>query len=57
MIDTPFIREQFAAIIAERPADGILAPDDIAETYLALHNQPRSAWTRELDVRPWVEPF
>ena len=32
-------------------------PDAIAETYLQLHRQHRSAWTQEIDVRPWVEKF
>jgi NAD(P)-dependent dehydrogenase (short-subunit alcohol dehydrogenase family) len=35
--------------------DGLLRPDDIAENYWHLHTQPRSAWTHEMDVRPWVE--
>jgi NAD(P)-dependent dehydrogenase (short-subunit alcohol dehydrogenase family) len=38
-------------------ADGMLQPDRIAETYLTLHRQDRSAWTHELDVRPWAETF
>jgi NAD(P)-dependent dehydrogenase (short-subunit alcohol dehydrogenase family) len=38
-------------------ADGMLHPDRIAETYLALHRQHRSAWTQELDLRPWKESF
>ncbi len=29
----------------------------IAETYWSLHRQHRSAWTLELDLRPWAEPF
>jgi NAD(P)-dependent dehydrogenase (short-subunit alcohol dehydrogenase family) len=37
--------------------DAMLAPDAIAETYYQLHHQPRSAWTLELDLRPWVESF
>ena len=40
-----------------RPRDGLLAPGAIAETYWTLHAQPRSAWTHELDLRPWVEKF
>ncbi len=56
-IDTAFTREMFPDLVAERPADGILAPDDIAENYWMLHNQPRSAWTHEIDMRPWVEPW
>ncbi len=37
--------------------DSYLDPDAIAATYLALHRQPRSAWTNELTLRPWVERF
>jgi NAD(P)-dependent dehydrogenase (short-subunit alcohol dehydrogenase family) len=40
-----------------RSADALLAPDAIAETYWQLHKQDRSAWTLELDLRPWVEKF
>jgi NAD(P)-dependent dehydrogenase (short-subunit alcohol dehydrogenase family) len=36
---------------------GMLHPDRIAETYLMLHRQHRSAWTQELDLRPWSEQF
>jgi hypothetical protein len=54
-IDTPWIRENFADLVASKPADGLLAPDDIASSYWMLHAQPRSAWTFELDLRPWVE--
>jgi NAD(P)-dependent dehydrogenase (short-subunit alcohol dehydrogenase family) len=37
--------------------DSQLEPSAIAEAYWQLHLQPRSAWTLELDVRPWVERF
>ena len=37
--------------------DSRLDPDAIAEAYLHLIDQPRSAWTHELDLRPWVERF
>ena len=56
-IDTPFTRERFPDLIAARPPDGILLPEDIAETYWRLHCQARSAWTHELDVRPFLEPW
>jgi NAD(P)-dependent dehydrogenase (short-subunit alcohol dehydrogenase family) len=56
-IDTQFVRERFPELVASRPADGLLAPDDIAENYWHLHKQKRSAWTFELDVRPWMEPW
>jgi NAD(P)-dependent dehydrogenase (short-subunit alcohol dehydrogenase family) len=37
--------------------DARLEPAAIAESYWQLHLQPRSAWTLELDLRPWVERF
>ncbi|MEP9353485.1 SDR family NAD(P)-dependent oxidoreductase [Xanthobacter sp. KR7-65] len=39
------------------PADKWLDPDAIAETYLSVHRQHRSAWTSEMELRPWVEKF
>jgi len=41
----------------ERGQDAVLSPDAIAEAYLQVHQQPRSAWTQELDLRPYVEKF
>jgi NAD(P)-dependent dehydrogenase (short-subunit alcohol dehydrogenase family) len=41
----------------ERGPDGLLDPNAIAETYLALHRQPRSAWAWEIELRPWIENF
>jgi NAD(P)-dependent dehydrogenase (short-subunit alcohol dehydrogenase family) len=37
--------------------DSTLDPDAIAQSYLALLHQPRSAWAWEIEVRPWVERF
>lgn len=37
--------------------DALLDPDAIAESYLHLIKQPRSAWSWEIEVRPWVEKF
>ncbi len=42
---------------AEKASDKWLDPDAIAATYLAVHRQPRSAWSTEMEVRPWVENF
>ena len=56
-IDGPFIRETFGDALEQRGPDAMLAPDDIAESYWALHAQPRSAWTFEIDVRPWLEKW
>ncbi len=57
MIDSPRVRERFAERTAQLPPDGMLKPDDIAETYWQLHQQPRDAWTFEVDLRPWAERF
>src|SRR5579863_1467030 len=40
----------------DRP-DSMLDPDAIAENYLHVLKQPRSAWTWEIELRPWVEKF
>ena len=40
-----------------RAPDSRLAPDAIAQAYLDLHRQHRSAWSQEVDLRPWVERF
>lgn len=37
--------------------DALLDPDRIAESYLQVHRQHRSAWTWEVELRPWVERF
>jgi NAD(P)-dependent dehydrogenase (short-subunit alcohol dehydrogenase family) len=42
---------------SERTADSQLDPDAIAQTLWQLVQQPRSAWTWEIEVRPWVERF
>jgi NAD(P)-dependent dehydrogenase (short-subunit alcohol dehydrogenase family) len=41
----------------DRGPDGMLNIDAIAEMYWVMHNQHRSAWTLELDLRPWAESF
>lgn len=40
-----------------RGADGMLVPDEIASTYLQFHDQHRSAWAWEIELRPWSETF
>lgn len=40
----------------DRP-DSYLDPDAVAQSYLAVLRQPRSAWTWEMELRPWVESF
>jgi NADP-dependent 3-hydroxy acid dehydrogenase YdfG len=56
-IDGVFIRgarDDVDALLAE---DRVLRPEDIAQAYVALARQPRSAWTHELDLRPWSETW
>ncbi|MGB7411997.1 MAG: SDR family oxidoreductase [Sphingopyxis granuli] len=56
-IDTEFIRDRHPDFDNARAQDLILNPDAIAAQYVALHKQPRSAWTHELDLRPWGEKW
>jgi short-subunit dehydrogenase len=56
-IDTEFIRTQFPQRYALKDQDGIVNPEHIADMYLMLHQQPRDAWTHELDLRPYMEKF
>src|SRR5438045_1698631 len=42
---------------AGRGEDGMLDPDAIAQTYMDVYRQHRSAWAFEVDLRPWVEKF
>jgi len=42
---------------AQRGPDGLLLPDEIAKSYLHVHQQQRSAWSWEIDLRPWAEKF
>jgi NAD(P)-dependent dehydrogenase (short-subunit alcohol dehydrogenase family) len=57
IIDGQIESERYHHLIDERGKDSLLAPDAIAELYLQLHRQPRSAWSQEIDVRPWSEKF
>jgi NAD(P)-dependent dehydrogenase (short-subunit alcohol dehydrogenase family) len=57
IVDGQIHSERYAHLLAERGPDSLLEPDEIAAAYLALHKQHRSAWTHELDLRPWCEKF
>jgi NAD(P)-dependent dehydrogenase (short-subunit alcohol dehydrogenase family) len=50
------IRSQTRPVPSDKP-DSLLDPDAIAQTYLDLLRQPRSAWAWEIELRPWVEKF
>lgn len=58
-IDGVFTRSRAdeAAVEALLEGDLILKPKDIAASYVWLHNQPRSAWSHEIDLRPWKEDW
>lgn len=61
-VDTAWVRERIAEAkgreVAEAlPPDTLINPASIAETYWQLHNQPRDAWTHELDLRPYGETW
>jgi NAD(P)-dependent dehydrogenase (short-subunit alcohol dehydrogenase family) len=56
-IDTAFVRELRPDFDALKAQEGVLSPDAIAANYVMLHQQHRSAWTHELDLRPWIERF
>lgn len=57
VIDGQIHSERYAPLLGERGPDSLLEPDAIAAAYLALHRQHRSAWTHEIDLRPWSEKF
>jgi len=44
-------------LFASKGPGGVIQPDDLAELYWQLHRQPRSAWTFELDARPYKETW
>ena len=57
-IDGVFIRGRVGdAVEGLLERDEILKPADIAQAYVMLHHQPKSAWTHELDLRPWRETW
>lgn len=57
VIDGERARDQFPNYVRTKGKDGLLQLDAIAETYWAMHAQHPSAWTHELDLRPFKEPF
>jgi len=57
VIDGEKVRSRAPDYLAQRGEDGALKLEDIADAYWYLHTQPRSAWTQELDLRPFKEPF
>jgi NAD(P)-dependent dehydrogenase (short-subunit alcohol dehydrogenase family) len=56
-IDGDKLNSAVPQLKAQRGVDGLLNIDAIAEAYWHLHGQHRSAWTHELELRPFKEPF
>jgi NAD(P)-dependent dehydrogenase (short-subunit alcohol dehydrogenase family) len=57
VIDGERARQQFPDFVEAKGKDGLLKLNAIARTYWAVHKQHPSAWTHELDLRPYKEPF
>lgn len=51
------VRNAARGRVEEAAPDSLLDPDAIAETYMSVLAQPRSAWSQEVELRPWVERF
>ncbi len=56
-VETQWIRDNHPDYEKLSAKDGVVQPADLAKNYVMLHEQPRNAWTFELDVRPWVEKW
>ncbi len=57
VIEGDYAAGRFPDFVKAKGPDGLLKTDEIADAYWALHKQPKSAWTHELDLRPFKEPF
>jgi len=57
MIDGDQLNRRFPELKQQKGEDGMLNVDAIADAYWGLHVQHRSAWSLELDLRPFVEKF
>jgi NAD(P)-dependent dehydrogenase (short-subunit alcohol dehydrogenase family) len=57
IIDGDMIRRGRPQIVEQRGENGLLAIDAIAEAYWQIHRQHPTAWTHEIDLRPYKEPF
>ncbi len=56
-VDGTFIRSIMADAAEKLMREAILVPDEIAKNYVWLYRQKRSAWTFEMDLRPWSETW
>ena len=56
--EAPKPKNDFSSLFGKGNGDSdMLDPDEIAKTYLQFHDQHRSAWAWEVELRPWVETF
>jgi NAD(P)-dependent dehydrogenase (short-subunit alcohol dehydrogenase family) len=56
-IDGPVLRGNWPTVVQDKGEDGMLEPEPIAEAFWMLHKQHPSAWSHEIDLRPFKEPF
>jgi hypothetical protein len=61
-VDTAWVRERIKAregaeALAKLPPDRLMRPEAIANAYWALHQQPRDAWSSEMEIRPFGEKW
>jgi NAD(P)-dependent dehydrogenase (short-subunit alcohol dehydrogenase family) len=57
VINVPRVHEAMPDLARAKGEDGLIDPKAIAEMYFWLHEQPKNAWTFELDLRPYKEPW
>jgi hypothetical protein len=57
VVNGDIARGRFGDYLASLGEDGALAPDAIAEAFWSVHAQSRSAWTHEMDLRPFKETW
>lgn len=61
-VDTAWVRERIkecegADALAKLPPDRLMRPEAVAEAYWSLHQQPRDAWSSEMEIRPFGEKW
>lgn len=56
-VDTAWIRDNHPKYAQLKEKDGVVLPAELAKNYRMLHEQHKTAWTFELDIRPWVESW
>ncbi len=61
-VDTAWVRERIKAregeeALAKLPPDRLMRPQAVADAYWALHQQPRDAWSSEMEIRPFGEKW